>query len=354
MDAQRRKRINLYKKIIVAFVLATILIPLILCVALFMQVGALKKEVSNLNQLRNEYYTKFEEINAALQESLALKADAEAADNQENADLEQIADVSKVTQGLEDELVDEAVVTTITDKAVITDNTTEEKNTTDEAEVVVKQAKPAKEIKGTVYLTFDDGPGANTHTILDILAEYDVKATFFVNGKDVETYADEYRRIVAEGHTLAMHSYTHNYSKVYASVDAFMDDTIRLRNHLYDITGVVCDIYRFPGGSSNTVTKINIRRFAEALDAEGIVYFDWNVASNDATNPILSVEEIYDNVISGVVNRDMSVVLMHDLKDKVTTVEALPLILDYLKTNGYEVLALDKDVTPVQHVKLGS
>ena len=107
-----------------------------------------------------------------------------------------------------------------------------------------------------VYLTFDDGPSANTDRILDILAQYGVKATFFVVGK--EGYADQYRRIVEDGHTLAMHSYSHRYNEVYASLDAYKADLTKLHDYLYELTGEDCRFVRFPGGSSNTVRTVRI------------------------------------------------------------------------------------------------
>ena len=107
------------------------------------------------------------------------------------------------------------------------------------------------------YLTFDDGPSGNTGEILDILDANDVKATFFVVGRGDEYY-DTYRDIVGRGHTLALHSYTHDYDKIYASLDDFAEDIEELRNLLYDVTGVNCVYYRFPGGSSNTVSKVDM------------------------------------------------------------------------------------------------
>ena len=102
-----------------------------------------------------------------------------------------------------------------------------------------------------VYLTFDDGPSDHTAQILDILKKHKVKATFFVVGKETEHAKKMYQRIVLEGHTLAMHSYSHNYDQIYANVGAFSKDLMKLQKYLYDLTDVKPYIYRFPGGSSN-------------------------------------------------------------------------------------------------------
>ena len=123
------------------------------------------------------------------------------------------------------------------------------------------------------YLTFDDGPSDQTGEILDILKEHNVKATFFVIGRN-ERYYPMYKRIVEEGHTLAIHSYSHEYSTIYASYDNFVNDVEELRKLLYDVTGVDCRYYRFPGGSSNRVTQVPVNDLIDYLDSAGLTYFD--------------------------------------------------------------------------------
>ena len=131
------------------------------------------------------------------------------------------------------------------------------------------------EITKRAYLTFDDGPSGNTVEILDILDKYDVKATFFVVGRD-KSYYDAYRDIVDRGHTLGLHSYTHDYDKIYGSLADFSEDIEELRNLLYDVTGVNCVYYRFPGGSSNTVSRVDMNTLIDYVNAEGLIYYDWN------------------------------------------------------------------------------
>ncbi len=121
-----------------------------------------------------------------------------------------------------------------------------------------------------VYLTFDDGPSSNTSRILDILADYNVKATFFVVGKEEEEYQALYKRIVEEGHTLAMHSYSHRYNEIYQSVESYSADLSKLQEFLYDITGVWCRYCRFPGGSSNTVSQVDMHELILYLDEQDI------------------------------------------------------------------------------------
>ncbi|MDE6738238.1 MAG: polysaccharide deacetylase, partial [Lachnospiraceae bacterium] len=146
-----------------------------------------------------------------------------------------------------------------------------------------------------VYLTFDDGPSSNTNRILDILAEYDVKATFFVVGKEEEEYQALYKRIVDEGHTLAMHSYSHKYNEIYQSLESYSADLSKLQEFLYDTTGVWCRYCRFPGGSSNTVSRVDMHELIAYLDEQDMSYFDWNISSGDAMNSSISPEEIIRN-----------------------------------------------------------
>lgn len=202
-----------------------------------------------------------------------------------------------------------------------------------------------------VYLTFDDGPSSNTNAILDILKEYNVKATFFVNGKTDEISKEGYKRIVEEGHTLAMHSYTHVYKEVYASKEAFLEDVYRLQNYLFDLTGTKPIYYRFPGGSSNTISEMDMQIFIQALHEEGMEYFDWNVANGDGGNKELTIDQILTNVWNDIPKYEHSMILMHDSVQKGFTVEALPEMIKQLQEAGYTILPID-DTTPlIQHIR---
>ena len=201
-----------------------------------------------------------------------------------------------------------------------------------------------------VYLTFDDGPSANTDQILDILDEYGVKATFFVVGK--EGYNDQYRRIVEEGHTLGMHSYSHVYRDIYESVEAYGQDLEKLHTYLYELTGVDSRIVRLPGGSSNTVSKDKIQDIIAYLGQQGMTYYDWNVSSGDAASGYVSAQQIADNVLNHVSEHHTSIVLMHDASGKNTTVEALPIILEkILESDNMVLLPITEDTVPIQHVQ---
>lgn len=201
-----------------------------------------------------------------------------------------------------------------------------------------------------IYLTFDDGPSSNTDEILDILKAYDVKATFFVVGKTDEASKKAYRRIVEEGHTLGMHSYSHSYADIYASEEDFQTDMKKLQEYLYELTGVWPRFYRFPGGSSNTVSNIDMQKLADWLTDQGVTYFDWNVASGDAVSRELPAETLLANCLAGIRNQQSCVVLMHDAANKDTTVEALPEIISEIRLQEDAVfLPITDDTVPVQH-----
>ena len=203
-----------------------------------------------------------------------------------------------------------------------------------------------------VYLTFDDGPSDQTNEILDILDDYGVKATFFVNGREDEASIAAYKRIVEEGHTIAMHSYSHKYSEIYESIDAFKNDCLRIQNLIYDATGVECMYYRFPGGSSNRVSNADMSEYIQYLNDQGITYYDWNVSSGDATSQAFTADELVENVMKDVVKYKSSVVLLHDANTKTTTVQALPAMIESLQASGALILPIDENTRVIQHTSI--
>ena len=170
-----------------------------------------------------------------------------------------------------------------------------------------------KNDKKLIALTFDDGPSIYTEQILDVLKEYHVKATFFVVGKTEARYEAVYRRIVDEGHTLGMHSFSHKYNEIYASEEAFAADLEALRSFLKEKTGVECRFSRFPGGSSNTVSNVDMNRLITYLNEQGITYFDWNISSGDATSGYISKNRIIQNCTESLANYDGTCVAQGNL-----------------------------------------
>lgn len=202
------------------------------------------------------------------------------------------------------------------------------------------------------YLTFDDGPSENTEEILNILDYYNVKATFFVIYHS--NMEEQYQEIVNRGHTIALHTYTHDYSKVYKSETAFFNEITRISDYVYSVTGVRSRIIRFPGGSSNTVSNKYCAGIMDTLKVSvpqrGYVYHDWNVDTCDAAFNNLAKEKILDNVKESLTKYKNPDVLMHDAGEtKRTTVEALPEVIEYIYSQGYRMERLEIDSYAVHH-----
>lgn len=205
----------------------------------------------------------------------------------------------------------------------------------------------------TIYLTFDDGPSYLTNEILDILKEENVPATFFIVGRMVDGYADVVWRTYNDGHTVALHTHTHNYPYIYADDENYFNDLRDVSNTLYNITGKRSRILRLPGGSSNGISRqYNLgimTRITNNLEINDYYYFDWNIDSGDASGKLTS-EEIYNYTV-GSLKFQHNIVLMHDTSTKKTTVEALRDIIWYGKENGYTFARITKD-TPTTHHKV--
>lgn len=305
---RRRRRVNRLKKLILGSILCMIVIPVFCAVFLGVRVVSLKHQVEELTDRLRVYET------GQVQDGTETNIITETAENPDSADGAATADSDHIAQQplRENEETDDMI---------------------------------------SVYLTFDDGPSAETDRILDILKEYDVKATFFVIGKTDENSVKAYQRIVEEGHTLGMHSYSHQYAQVYASQEAFEDDLTSLQDYLFSITGMESTFYRFPGGSSNKVSKIPMSDLIQCLKKRNITYFDWNVSSGDASGTQLSSQTIINNVMNGINGAHKNyVVLFHDSAAKKTTVDALPEIIEQILAMEHtQILPITGDTEPVQH-----
>lgn len=219
--------------------------------------------------------------------------------------------------------------------------------TTAQRQVTVELNLPKPSGDKIVYLTFDDGPGAYTGKLLDILAKYNVKASFFVVNTGNIALVE---RMAAEGHTVAIHSATHNYSKIYSSDEAFYEDLYYMQSIIASYTGQTPYLFRFPGGSSNAISreynKGIMSRLVKSTRENGFRYFDWNVDSKDAGGASTS-EEVFQNVIKGLQENRTSVVLQHDIKD--FSVAAVEKIIVWGLANGYTFLPLTANSPSFAH-----
>lgn len=298
MQDKRRKRINRLKKMIISTLILAIVLPMASCSVLLYQVFSLKNELREVSATRDGL-------------------------------LQTIADGS-FHLGEDDYLFLDEV-----------------------SEIPVEELGDTGVQDGTrkVYLTFDDGPSDNTEKILEVLKMYDVKATFFVTGEAATSHPERYKAIVEDGHSIGMHSYSHQYREIYASVDNFGSDLTKLQNFIEETTGVTPTIYRFPGGSSNTVSSIPMATFCDYLTDNQMNYYDWNISSKDASNPMRSKDEIVHNCTSGLEGFQNAIILLHDANNKTSTVEALPEIIEKIQSMENTVLLPITDDTVVIHHK---
>lgn len=310
LQKKRRRRVERLKKMIVSGILLLILIPVVVCIGLGVRLHTVNKQ---LDELREEH-----EI---LQEKLSQEE----------------AKVDSFLTGLA--LAEERESAEVGTKGERTDAAANQ-----EAGNITEDGK-------RVYLTFDDGPSSNTLEILDILAAYQVKATFFVVGSNDEADKAIYRRIVEEGHSIGVHSYSHRYQDIYQSKEAFYEDFYLMSDYIYDVTGVRPMICRLPGGSSNTVSAIPMADVVNELEEQGICCYDWNVSGSDAEGHNLTEEQIAANVLTGVDRFQTSMVLLHDGKGKSITPEALRLILeDLTKRENLQILPITEETPIILHI----
>lgn len=199
----------------------------------------------------------------------------------------------------------------------------------------------------TIYLTFDDGPSDRTDEILEILKRQDVKATFFVVGRSDEVSKRRMKAIVEQGHTLAMHTYSHDYKKIYSSVEAYLEDMYQLFCLIRDTTGKQPTIFRFPGGSINAYNYNIYQEIIAEMLRRGFVPYDWNVSSGDAAQKSVTAATITNNIVSYGKRTHRGIVLMHDAPAKTETVKGLESAILQLKEAGYAFDRLTAEIQPV-------
>ena len=245
-----------------------------------------------------------------------------------------------------------AAITT-TSSSMAANNSTSDTTESVSSETTSTTKTIRKSNEKIAYLTFDDGPSINTEKLLDILDQYDVKATFFViYHKKME---NKYKAIVDRGHTIALHSYTHTYSKIYKTEKGYYEDLNKIHDYVEKVTGVDSKIIRFPGGSSNTVSrkynKTIMKTLKKSVTEKGYVFHDWNIDSTDASginrDPDLLVEKVQEGLKK---KKPVVDILMHDTgKSKTTTVEALPRIIEAVQAAGYRIEPLTLESEAIQH-----
>lgn len=217
-----------------------------------------------------------------------------------------------------------------------------------------KVPKPTPPAEKTAYITFDDGPSKVTPAILDALKKENVKATFFVIGRTSANDLATLKRIKAEGHTIGIHSYSHKYKEIYHSVDDYLEDFSEIEAWIAALTGEHPVVFRFPGGSNNqTAKKSVLNGIADEMTRRGYIYHDWNVIAHDDQKTIYSADQLFRNVqasAKGKLSRNLTL-LFHDNSTRKTTAEALPMVIQYFREQGYRFEPITAQTPPIQFYK---
>ncbi len=224
--------------------------------------------------------------------------------------------------------------------------------------------QPSAPGKKIAYLTFDDGPSSVTTEVLDILKQNQIKATFFVIGRNIKGHEAILKRTFAEGHLIGGHTYSHNYDSIYKSPTAFFNDLEAGLKAIQQVIGIKPTIFRFPGGSNNAVSKKAqdpklygkgkwiMNDLVKQARERGYRYFDWNVSVGDASSVRYTVDEAIALAKAGTGSKQEVVILCHDASGKENTAKALPAIIKYLKSKGYSFGVLDENAKPVSFLKM--
>ena len=189
-----------------------------------------------------------------------------------------------------------------------------------------------------ICLTFDDGPSLISETILDVLKEKNLKAAFFVIGKNAEKHPAVLKRMFDEGHTVGIHTYTHEYKRIYSSPEALKEDINRCFCAIKAVNCNYCPVYyRFPGGSFGLSEKL-----VSVPEEMGLIRIDWNASCRDSEIKPANEHELAEYARSTAKNKNNVILLMHDAADKRFTADALPEIISYLYSDGFSFVPLEK------------
>ncbi len=369
--------VKFFKHLIITIIVLAILIPTGLCVYLGIQNSQKNEKIADLEAQISDFRL---ENSAAFDTPESLFELYKAVEDKEaflklisEYDSELYERFVKSIPALNEGITADTVASTTTTPPVVTDNTESEATTTTEETSVFTTTESVaqpdnggfsnlfpelyctettgvtyNEDRDYVYLTFDDGPSQYTDSILYYLDKYNLKATFFVVPDNSEECARRMKKIVDAGHTIGVHSATHDYKQIYAGVEAFLTDFKMCYDRIYEATGVKCSLFRFPGGSVNDFNVETRDAIIAEMTRRGFVYFDWNVDSNDAGGADWT--EMYVNVLDQISNTNRAVVLMHDRDDRYNTVLVLEDIIKALLADerGYKLDRLTEKTKPVQ------
>ena len=332
-------KINLSKKSLIIISICFVLIAALGFGVFALEFSALSKEKE---KLQNQYNKVVSERNDLSSQNAANKSEIDKLNSKNNSLNKKVNSLNKEVSSLKKKLTSKKSAAS-SKKSTSTKKTNTSKN-------ALKYYKSENKGKKICYLTFDDGPSDNTLKILNILKKGNAKATFFVVGTSKLSYI---KKIKEQGHAVALHTNSHDFSRVYRSETAYFKDLEAIHKKVTGYIGEIPLIMRFPGGSSNLVSRRYNRgimtRLSKKVQAKGYTYVDWNVNSGDADGHNVPASTILRHIKRESKNKNQICVLMHDTDAKDTTVKALPSIISYLRSQGYKFEVLTKESKEFHH-----
>lgn len=267
------------------------------------------------------------------------KADENESNQKSNNELSENSNENKEEKSLRESKENNSEVST--EKASKNINKESDKKATlGSSEIVGEDKATATNKKKIIYLTFDDGPSPMvTSNVLDILKENRVKATFFLIGNQIKGREEVVKRIYNEGNSIGLHSYTHDYKKIYSDEDNFIEEMIECRNEINKVVEITPNIIRFPGGSHKRLSS----SFLKKLHNKNFKVYDWNLENSDGLKPKTSSCELYEKAINGSEKKNKIILLLHCTDNHKNTCKALPEIIKYYKSKGYEFRTITEE-----------
>ncbi len=336
--------VRFFKHLILTVVALLIIVPTVLCIILLCDNNSKSAEIDRLNSIiaSEEYKSDTTDTSSV----------TESSDNSDNGNTDN--KTSSETSATEET---ESVPTPEETESSVPETTTEEPETSvpEEQEdltllyddmYVTPYTDEYINDDNTVYLTFDDGPSVLTENILMYLRQENVKATFFVVPEDTEYCRILLRKIADDGHTIGIHTASHDYEAIYSSPKAFLEDFYKAYSLVYEATGIKADIYRFAGGSINDYNEDTREDIIAEMSRRGFQYFDWNVDSNDWQG--YNWTQLYNSVLEDSLELSTPVILFHDTGMRENTVLVIEDIIKALKNKGYQFGSLSQKTEPIQ------
>ena len=343
--------VRFFKHLILTVTALLIIVPTVMCIILAVDNAKKSAEIDRLSS----YIDELTQSSVSSEESSTENSTAEPSSSESNPKEEPPATDTEVS----------ALPETTESQVSAPEQTTAVQTTSDNPDPQPPQSVPvtdytelypelyAKRYEGeyedsenTVYLTFDDGPSVLTANLLYYLRQENVKATFFVVPERTELCYSMLKEISDAGHSIGIHSASHDYEKIYASVDAFLDDYNEAYQMIVEATGKAPEIYRFPGGSINDYNSDTRNEIIEEMNRRGFTYFDWNVDSNDWQG--IGWTELYTDTLNAAEELTSPVILFHNTGDRDNTILVIEDVIKALKNKGYKFGCLTQKTKPVQ------